>query len=112
MTLREEDPTLYFLAGRFCVELLSLSWIELKLANTFFGALPQVSHQDALQYFYKAYKLKPQWKENIFYLVKMLIKLKDKVEAKIYLEQGLKIPASSEEEIAIQEKLQEMKKLL
>jgi len=108
MTLKENDSTLYHLAGRFCVELLKVSWIEQKLANTFFGPIPSVTHEDALNYFMKAYKIKPQWKENIYYICQELVALKRSNEASQYVKEALTIPANNSEERDIHTKLQEM----
>lgn len=110
MTLKKNDSTLYYLAGRFCMELLSLSWIELKVANTFFGPIPCVSHQDALEYFLQAYKLKPAWKENLYYIGHLLLAQKQPDEARKFVDEALSIPVYSCEEEEVHRKLQDMQR--
>jgi len=110
MSLKPDDSTLYYLAGRFCMELSSLSWIERKLANTFFGELPPVTQQDALDYFYKAHQLRPKWLENIQFIVEILVALKDYVQARKYLKEALAIDVASSEDVDIREKLLKISK--
>lgn len=99
MKLKEDDPTLYYLAARFCLEILSVSWTERKLASIILGGnLPTVTIDDALQYFHKAYLLKPNWKENIFYYGQTLLKNKDKQRALELINEGLSLPNFDEEQ--------------
>ncbi|KAI2801384.1 Regulator of Microtubule Dynamic [Blomia tropicalis] len=109
MSLKSNDPTLYHLAGRFCVEVLAISWIERKIANSFLGTLPNVSQQEALDYFLMAHSIRPNWKENILYIVQTMISMKNRNEAKRYLEQALSLPITSIEENAIQQRLLQIK---
>nr|XP_046919093.1 regulator of microtubule dynamics protein 1-like [Dermatophagoides farinae] len=93
LSLKDDDPTLYHLAGRFCLELLLISWAERKLAGMIVGySLPSITNQDALQYFLKAYQLKPRWKENVFYIVQTLIQTNEQEKAHEYLREALAIP--------------------
>ncbi|XP_027197962.2 regulator of microtubule dynamics protein 1-like [Dermatophagoides pteronyssinus] len=108
MSLKDDDPTLYHLAGRFCLELLAISWAEKKLASMIVGySLPEITYQDALQYFMKAYQLKPRWKENVFFIVQTLIQMNEQGKAHDYLKEALAIPFNekSGEEQIIHDKL-------
>lgn len=112
MTLKEDDPTLYYLAARFCLEILSVSWTERKLASVLVGGnLPTVTIDDALQYFHKAYLLKPNWKENILYYGQTLLKNKEKCRALELIDQGLALPIF-DEELIFHESLLKMKNSL
>lgn len=108
MAAKPGDATLHFLAGRFCYEFLSLSWVERKLAKTLFGELPQVSSEEALNYFLQAHQLKPNWKENLLYIAKVLVRDNRKAEAKKYLHQALAIPCDNMLDGNVQKQLEIM----
>ncbi|XP_044762623.1 regulator of microtubule dynamics protein 2-like [Coccinella septempunctata] len=64
--LNPSDPVLQHMAGRFCLELASLSWVERKIAKTIFSDPINCSVEIALDHFLQAEKLMGQedWKEN------------------------------------------------
>lgn len=111
MSMKDDDSVLNHLTGRFYFEILSLSWIQRKLANAFAGTSKEVSYQNAVQYFHRAYELNPLWIENILYLVKCNIALGHFESAQIFLEKGLIIPVKNEMDSLAHDKLLELQKL-
>lgn len=112
MSLKTDDPTLLHMAGRFVIEFLSLSWLERKVANALIGSLPEVSYKTALKYFYQAYHLKPQWKENLFYIAKTLIDVGENNQAKPFVDMALAIPSATLEDQTIDQRLEQFRSIL
>lgn len=98
ISVNKNDATLYHLLGRFCDEVSKLSWIERKAAAALFGEIPPVNLSDAISNLQRAYELKPNWKENIFYLAKCKLDAKQTSEAKTLIEHGLSIPDVGEDD--------------
>lgn len=64
------------------VKVASLSWIEKKLATALFSEVPDASYEDSLASFRRAYELRPDWKENMLFMAKVLIaqkKVRDEI---------------------------------
>lgn len=106
-SLKEDDSTLNHLIGRFYFEILSLSWIQRKIANTFAGGTEEVNYPNALRYFERAHELKPDWKENILFITRCHLALKNLEQAALFCEKGIAVISISEDEI--HEKLLELK---
>ncbi|KAM3862811.1 regulator of microtubule dynamics protein 2 [Diretmus argenteus] len=69
--LKPEDPTSYYLLGRWCYSVAQLSWIERKVAATLFGEPPSSTVLDALNSFLKAEEIQPKYsKVNYVFLTK------------------------------------------
>ena len=75
ISIDPNDRLMHYMYGRWCFEIASLSWIEKKLAATFFGKVPDATYEDALASFKKANKLYPNWVGNHCYIAKTYIKL-------------------------------------
>lgn len=74
LKIRPNDPDLHHLLGRFKYELSSLSWIERKLASTFFSEPPNASYEEAIESFEQAEELATQpHLENRLFLSKAYI---------------------------------------
>ena len=98
VALAPADATLHHMLGRFCYQIANLSWIEKKVASALFGQVPDVTLDDALQHLRKAYELKPDWKENILYLVKCSIELKQPDACRQFIEEGIALPIRGEDD--------------
>lgn len=112
MAIKTDDPTLLHMAGRFVIEFLSLSWVERKVAAALMGSLPDVSYETALKYFYQAYHLKPQWKENLYYIAKAHIDSGESSEARTYVDMALAIPSNTLEDETIDRRLEQFRDIL
>jgi hypothetical protein len=98
IALSPNDATLHHMLGRFCHQIANLSWIERKVANTLFGQVPAVTLTDAVQHLRKAYDLKSDWKENILYLAKCNIELKQMETSRNLIEEGISLPIRGEDD--------------
>ncbi|XP_055966647.1 regulator of microtubule dynamics protein 2 [Sorex fumeus] len=94
-----EEPYLYYLRGRYCYAVSSLSWIEKRMAATLFGIVPTSTIMEALQDFLKAEELKPGFsKYNYVFLAKCYMDLESIPEALKFCEQALLLPCVSRED--------------
>jgi tetratricopeptide (TPR) repeat protein len=94
------DPNAQHLLGRWCVAIADISWIERKAASLVFGTPPKSTYQEALEYFERAEKLKPNfWKKNQVMLATCLEKLGRKEEAKAMYTQALSLASRTDEDI-------------
>lgn len=76
--LKPQDSIIYYVWGKWCVEVTNLSWIERNIASALmFEEVPNSSYQEAINKFKEADKLKPNWKANLFNMAKAYINLKD-----------------------------------
>jgi len=86
----EMDPNEYSLLhmrGRFAFSVASLSWLERKAAAAFFAEPPSATFEEAITDFLRVEEIRPsQWIENLLYLAKSYLAIKNKVEAVKYLE--------------------------
>ena len=72
--IQPDNELLHHMYGRWCFEVAGLSWMEKKIAATFFGTPPESSYNEALSSLTRAYELKPNWKENLLWMAKVNIK--------------------------------------
>lgn len=85
----ELDPynsTALHLIGRYSYEVSGIKWWEAKIAATLFGSVPKSTYEIALQYFLSADELNSEWVENTIFIVKCLVALGRKNEAKHWLD--------------------------
>src|SRR5256885_825842 len=109
IALSPNDATLHHLLGRFCDSIAALSWVERKIASTLFAEVPKVTVEDALNHFRRAYQLRREWKENILYLTKCCLEVKELEEGAKYLEEGLSLPIGGEDDELAQKQLLTLK---
>ncbi|PIC50148.1 hypothetical protein B9Z55_001166 [Caenorhabditis nigoni] len=104
-----KDTALLHLRGRYKFSVASLTWLEKKLASTFYQQPPSHSYEEANEDFLAAYKVNPKWMENLFFIAKCYVALKDKNNARKYLTELCDIEPYSDAE---QEFLDDAKAML
>jgi len=83
LEITPDDPDLLHMMGRFFFEVAGISWIQRKGAAAVFGALPEGTYQQALEYFQRAHQYKrAAWVLNDYWRAAALVKLGKKREAK------------------------------
>ena len=87
-----------------------MSWIERKLAATFFGTPPEATYEDALASFQKADSLKHDWKSNHCFLAKTFVAMKKYSDAIKWIDSGLALPAQTEEDAVMENELKTLEK--
>lgn len=98
------DPDLHHMMGRFCYELSNIGWATKRLVNLTLGQMPDVTLDEALNYFLRAQQLKPNWIRNDLWLVKALRDSKRLSEARTLLAQLVKLsPESRSDREALEE---------
>lgn len=105
LKLSPNDETLHYLIGRWSSEVSNLTWLEKRLAATLYSNVPEATANEALASLLRAYELRPEWKQNIYYISKTLLNMKRKDEAFIWLEKGLVLPVDDEDDQMTHDKL-------
>ncbi|CAG2112612.1 unnamed protein product [Medioppia subpectinata] len=103
--LKPKDPSLHHMLGRFCYEVSHLSWVERKVASALFSKVPESSFDDSLSHFRKAYDLRPEWKENILFISKILMSQKKYSEAIQWIDRGLAMKSVGEDDVIAHQQL-------
>nr|CAB3244535.1 regulator of microtubule dynamics protein 3 [Phallusia mammillata] len=99
LELAPDDPTLYFMKGRWCWGVYMLTWIERKLAATLFATPPSATVQDALEAFNKAEEIQPGfYKSNQYYIAKCYYEVSDYSSARRWLESALQLPCNNKDD--------------
>ena len=103
--LHPQNPTTYYLLGRWCMAIADLSWLERKAAAVLFGTPPESSYDEALIFLHQSEELAPDsWKKRSLLLAQVYHKQKNSTKAKEWVQKALAIPIRSEEdEIAHEE---------
>uniref|UniRef100_A0A8R1TWI4 Regulator of microtubule dynamics protein 1 n=2 Tax=Onchocerca TaxID=6281 RepID=A0A8R1TWI4_ONCVO len=85
--MQSTEYSLLHSRGRFSYEVANLSWIEKRLCNALFSQVPDSSIDEALNDFLEAEKYSPNvWPENLLYIARCYVVMKNKKLAKKYLE--------------------------
>ncbi|VDM74214.1 unnamed protein product [Strongylus vulgaris] len=95
--------------GRFSYSIASLTWLERKAATILYSTLPPASMEDALKDFLAAYEEKPEWIENLIFIIRTYQAMNDKENVKKYCNKLLLLTPTNEDE---RDRLHEAKKLL
>ncbi|XP_061602465.1 regulator of microtubule dynamics protein 3 isoform X2 [Cololabis saira] len=97
MARSDDDPTCYFLLGRWHYELASLDWLERKAAAALYPSPPTCTLHDALENFLKAEELSPGFSRTVrLYIAKCHQELGNVSEAANWATLALNMPPNSE----------------
>ena len=105
LSLKPNDPSLHHMLGRFCFEFANLSWVERKVASALFSKVPEFSFDDSLKHLIKAFELRPEWKENILFIAKILINQKKYSEGIKWIDRGLALKTIGEDDVLSHQQL-------
>lgn len=106
----DNDKLMHHMYGRWCFEVASLSYLERKIAETFFGTPPKASFEEALQSLLKADSLHHEWKTNHLWVAKVYIALRKYAEAIEWIDSGLSIKVETEDDGLSELELKELEK--
>ncbi|KAL4238374.1 Regulator of microtubule dynamics protein [Mactra antiquata] len=99
IVLNPKDPSNHYLLGRWCFTVYMLSWIERKAAAALFASPPTATIEETLVHFLKADELNPgKWKENILFIAKCYIEMRQYKEAVKWLIKGQQVPTISQDD--------------
>ena len=104
------DRLMHHMYGRWCYEVASLSYIERKIAETFFAKPPTATYDEALESLQKADSLRHEWKANHLWLAKAHAALKKYSETIKWIDSGLAYPVLTEEDAVSQIALKDLEK--
>lgn len=90
--------------GTGCIAIADLSWLERKAAAVLFGAPPESSYQEALDFLLKSEALAPDsWKKRTLLIAQVHQKMKNYAAAKDWTNKALALPVQTEEDETVQE---------
>lgn len=99
ISLNSRDPSNHYLLGRWCYSVYMLSWLERKAAAALFATPPTATIEETVTHFLKADELNPgKWKENILFIAKCYIEMRQYQEAVKWLIKGQQIPTVSQDD--------------
>ncbi|XP_056621197.1 regulator of microtubule dynamics protein 3 isoform X1 [Triplophysa dalaica] len=112
LALHDDDPICFYLLGRWCLEMSSLSWLERKTAATLYKTPPTTSVNDALENFLKAEELNPGSSRSVrLYIAKCHKELGNISEARNWVQLAQSTSTETNEDagnIALQEELKDL----
>ncbi|GMR59044.1 hypothetical protein PMAYCL1PPCAC_29239 [Pristionchus mayeri] len=109
LALDSSEFALLHMRGRFLYSVSELSWIEKKIASTLYATPPTATIDEALRDFLAANEVKPGWMENLFYIGKCYITLRDMKSAISFLDEASTLTPNDHNEKMV---LQDVKFLL
>ncbi len=111
----ELDPTYdgsLHLLGRWHYELADLSWIERTVAKIVYETPPKASFEESVKFYQKAIEAKDDEVRHYLWIGKAFIKLKEKEEAKKYLQTATEMtPLDDADRLMQKEAVELLKKL-
>ncbi|VDN21623.1 unnamed protein product [Cylicostephanus goldi] len=107
--MEAREFTLLHMRGRYSYSVASLSWFERKAAAVFYAAPPSATMDEALVDFLAAEEEKPEWIENLIYIVRIYYAKNDKENTKKYCNKLLALTPTDEDE---RDRLDEARKIL
>ncbi|XP_065112437.1 regulator of microtubule dynamics protein 3 isoform X1 [Paramisgurnus dabryanus] len=109
LALCDDDPICFYLLGRWCLQMTSLSWLEKKTAATVYKTPPTSSVNEALENFLKAEELNPGSSKTVrLYISKCHKELGNISEARNWVQLALSTSTETNEDTenaALQEEL-------
>lgn len=97
--LKPDDPTVFYLMGRWSFEISMLSWWQRQAAATFVAELPTSSFDEALSYFLKAEDQNPgDHKSNALFIGKCYQQLGYADKTEEWIKKSLDIPVKDSED--------------
>jgi len=111
----ELDPTYdgsLHLLGRWHYELADLSWIERTVAKIVYETPPKASFEESVKFYKKAIEAKSDEVRHYLWLGKSLIKLRNKEEAKKYLQISIEMAPIDDADRLMQKEAAELLKKL
>ncbi|KAM6915469.1 regulator of microtubule dynamics protein 3 [Xenentodon cancila] len=97
IALTDDDPTCYYLLGRWHYELATLDWLEKKAATALYQSPPTSTLHDALENFLKAEELSPGFSRTVrLYIAKCHKELGNISEATNWSTLALNMPTNSD----------------
>lgn len=110
LAMDKKEYSLLHMRGRYAFGVAGLSWFERNAASVFYSTPPTATFDEALADFLAAHETRPDWLENVFYIAKTYLQMKDKANAKKYLTLGLGLKAADESEREMHVDMQKMLK--
>ena len=109
LAINGREYSLLHMRARYAFSVAGLSWLERKAAAVLYSTPPTATYEEALSDFLNAYKERPDWIENLVYIARCYLELKNKTDAKRYLTEAVAIQPADESEKLL---LEEARKLL
>lgn len=103
-SLNPSDASTLHLLGRLCFTIASVSWVERNLAARLIAKPPTATYDEALQYFLRADKLKPEgFKQNGVWIGHVYAKLRKRKLAAKWYQKTIDMPTISNADRAFTE---------
>ncbi|XP_029965967.1 regulator of microtubule dynamics protein 3-like [Salarias fasciatus] len=99
LALRDDDPVVFYLLGRWCYVVATMDWLERMGASTVYQSPPSATLHDALRNFHKAEELSPGFCRKLrLYIAKCYKELDDQYESSRWTELALRTSSSTEDD--------------
>jgi len=110
VAIEPNDMLMHHMYGRWCYEVAGLTWVEKKIAATFFGTPPESTYAEAMEALMKADQLNHKWKSNQLWVAKVLIAEKKYPDAMKWIDEAVQLESVTEEDHVTHEELLELQK--
>ncbi|CAL1596436.1 unnamed protein product [Knipowitschia caucasica] len=111
--LNPKDATSMHILGYWCFVFADLPWYQRKMAAVIFATPPTATFEEALEHFLKAEEVDPNFfSKNLLMLGQTYLKIKDKINAKVWLEKAKAYPPLTHEDKQVQKEAIDLLKTL